>query len=94
MSTEVDARLSFDTEATVVRAQRLIDLYQAAGIATERVLIKIAATWEGIEAARKLEQRGIHTDLTLLFSQVQAIACGHAKVQADIAFCRAYLRLV
>ncbi|MEZ2738432.1 transaldolase [Comamonas jiangduensis] len=81
VSTEVDARLSFDTEATVVRAQRLIDLYQAAGIATERVLIKIAATWEGIEAARKLEQRGIHTNLTLLFSQVQAIACGHAKVQ-------------
>ena len=81
VSTEVDARLSFDTEATVVRAERLIDLYQAAGIPTSRVLIKIAATWEGIEAARKLEQRGIHTNLTLLFSQVQAIACGHAKVQ-------------
>lgn len=81
VSTEVDARLSFDTEATVVRAERLIALYQAAGIHTDRVLIKIAATWEGIEAARKLEQRGIRTNLTLLFSQAQAIACGQAKVQ-------------
>ena len=81
VSTEVDARLSFDTEATVVRAERLIDMYQAAGISTDRVLIKIAATWEGIEAARKLEQRGICTNLTLLFSPVQAIACGQAKVQ-------------
>ncbi|WP_284337899.1 transaldolase [Comamonas sp. NoAH] len=81
VSTEVDARLSFDTEATVARAQRLIELYQAAGIHTQRVLIKIAATWEGIEAARKLEQRGIATNLTLLFSKAQAIACGQAKVQ-------------
>lgn len=81
VSTEVDARLSFDTESTVARAERLIDLYQASGIPTDRVLIKIAATWEGIEAARKLEQRGIHTNLTLLFSQVQAVACGQAKVQ-------------
>ena len=81
VSTEVDARLSFDTEATVTRAERLIDLYQASGIPTDRVLIKIAATWEGIQAARKLEQRGIHTNLTLLFSQVQAVACGQAKVQ-------------
>lgn len=81
VSTEVDARLSFDTHSTVARAERLIELYQAAGIHTDRVLIKIAATWEGIEAARKLEQRGIHTNLTLLFSPVQAIACGQAKVQ-------------
>lgn len=81
VSTEVDARLSFDTEATVARAERLIELYQAAGIHIDRVLIKIAATWEGIEAARQLEQRGIHTNLTLLFSKAQAIACGQAKVQ-------------
>lgn len=81
VSTEVDARLSFDAAATVARAERLIELYQAAGIDTERVLIKIAATWEGIEAARQLEQRGIHTNLTLLFSFVQAVACGQAKVR-------------
>lgn len=81
VSTEVDARLSFDTEATVTRAERLTALYQAAGVHTDRVLIKIAATWEGIEAARRLEQRGIRTNLTLLFSKVQAIACGQAKVQ-------------
>ncbi|MBV8250602.1 MAG: transaldolase [Comamonas sp.] len=81
VSTEVDARLSFDTQATVTRAERLIELYQAAGIHTERVLIKIAATWEGIEAARILEQRGIHTNLTLLFSFCQAVACGQARVQ-------------
>ena len=81
VSTEVDARLSFDTNATVTRAERLIELYQAAGVHTDRVLIKIAATWEGIEAARMLEQRGIHTNLTLLFSFCQAVACGQAKVQ-------------
>lgn len=81
VSTEVDARLSFDTQATVARAERLIALYQAAGIHTDRVLIKMAATWEGIEAARLLEQRGIRTNLTLLFSKVQAVACGQAKVQ-------------
>lgn len=81
VSTEVDARLSFDTNATVTRAERLIELYQAAGVHTDRVLIKIAATWEGIEAARLLEQRGIHTNLTLLFSFCQAVACGQAKVQ-------------
>lgn len=80
VSTEVDARLSFNTEATLARAERLIELYQAAGIHTDRVLIKIAATWEGIEAARLLEMRGIHTNLTLLFSKVQAVACGQAKV--------------
>ncbi|MGE8397257.1 MAG: transaldolase [Comamonas sp.] len=81
VSTEVDARLSFNTSATVARAERLIELYQAEGIPTDRVLIKMAATWEGIEAARQLEQRGIHTNLTLLFSKVQAVACGQAQVQ-------------
>ena len=81
VSTEVDARLSFDSNATVTRAERLIALYQAEGIATNRILIKIAATWEGIQAARRLEQRGIHTNLTLLFAFCQAVACGQAKVQ-------------
>lgn len=81
VSTEVDAKLSFDTQATVNRAERLIALYEAAGVNTQRVLIKIAATWEGIEAARMLEERGIHTNLTLLFSKVQAVACGQAKVR-------------
>ena len=81
VSTEVDARLSFDTSATVSRAERIIELYQAEGIHIDRVLIKIAATWEGIEAARKLESKGIRTNLTLLFSFVQAVACGQAKVQ-------------
>jgi transaldolase len=81
VSTEVDARLSFDTMATFSRAERIIDLYQAEGIHVDRVLIKVAATWEGIEAARRLELRGIHTNLTLLFSFAQAVACGQAKVQ-------------
>ena len=81
VSSEVDARLSFDTSATVARAERIIELYQAEGIHIDRVLIKIAATWEGIEAARQLERRGIHTNLTLLFSFAQAVACGQARVQ-------------
>lgn len=81
VSTEVDARLSFDTMATVTRGERLIELYQAEGIHIDRVLIKVAATWEGIQAAEKLEQRGIHTNLTLLFSFCQAVACGQARVQ-------------
>ncbi|PRD66266.1 transaldolase, partial [Malikia granosa] len=81
VSTEVDARLSFDSAATVARAERLIELYQAAGVDTSRVLIKIAATWEGIQAAEQLEQRGIHCNLTLLFSFAQAVACGQARVQ-------------
>ncbi|MCF8208364.1 MAG: transaldolase [Rhodoferax sp.] len=81
VSTEVDARLSFDTEATVTRARRIIELYQAQGIHINRVLIKVAATWEGIAAAQRLEQEGIHTNLTLLFSFCQAVACGQAKVQ-------------
>ena len=81
VSTEVDARLSFDTEATVERARRLIALYAAEGVARERVLIKIAATWEGIRAAERLEREGIRTNLTLLFSFCQAVACGQARVQ-------------
>jgi len=81
VSTEVDARLSFDEDATYTRAERLIDLYAAAGVAPERVLIKIAATWEGIRAAERLERRGIHCNLTLLFSFGQAVACGQARVQ-------------
>ncbi len=81
VSTEVDARLSFDASATVTRAERLIELYQAQGVHIDRVLIKVAATWEGIAAAEQLERRGIHTNLTLLFSFCQAVACGQAKVQ-------------
>jgi transaldolase len=81
VSTEVDARLSFDTGATVARAERLVELYQAEGIHIDRVLIKIAATWEGIQAAEQLERRGIHTNLTLLFSFPQAVACGQAGVR-------------
>ena len=81
VSTEVDARLSFDTQATVSRGERLIELYQAEGIHIDRVLIKVASTWEGIQAAAQLERKGIHTNLTLLFSFCQAVACGTAKVQ-------------
>lgn len=81
VSTEVDARLSFDTEATIARAERIIELYQAEGVPVDRVLIKIASTWEGIQAAARLEQRGIHTNLTLLFSFCQAVACGQARIQ-------------
>ncbi len=80
VSTEVDARLSFDTEGTIEKAHRLIGLYEAAGIARERVLIKIASTWEGIRAAASLEKDGIHCNLTLLFSFAQAVACAQAGV--------------
>ena len=80
VSTEVDARLSFDTAATLERARRIIGLYEAAGIARERVLIKIASTWEGIQAARTLQAEGIKCNLTLLFSIGQAVACADAKV--------------
>ena len=80
VSTEVDARLSFDKDATVARARRIMALYQAQGVGPERVLIKIAATWEGIQAAAVLEQEGIHTNLTLLFAFAQAVACGQAGV--------------
>lgn len=80
ISTEVDARLSFNTEATLERARKLIGLYQEAGIGKERILIKIASTWEGIQAARQLEQEGINCNLTLLFSFAQAAACADAGV--------------
>ncbi len=81
VSTEVDARLSFDANATVARAQGLIEMYQSQGAHIDRVLIKVAATWEGIQAAAELEKRGIHTNLTLLFSFCQAVACAQARVQ-------------
>ena len=80
VSTEVDARLSYDTDATIARARRIIGWYEAAGVSRERVLIKIASTWEGIQAAAALEQEGIHCNLTLLFGLHQAIACAEAGV--------------
>ncbi|MCP9830226.1 transaldolase [Synechococcus sp. HJ21-Hayes] len=80
VSTEVDARLSFDTEATITKARKLIGLYRQAGINRERVLIKIAATWEGMRAAEVLEKEGIHCNLTLLFSFAQAVAAAEAGV--------------
>ncbi|MFD0894546.1 transaldolase [Luteolibacter ambystomatis] len=81
VSTEVDARLSFDTEATVAKARELIAAYAKEGISKDRVLIKIASTWEGIKAAEILEKEGIHCNLTLLFSFAQAVACAEAGVQ-------------
>ena len=81
VSTEADARLSFDTEGTIAKCQELIRLYEAAGTSRDRVLIKIAATWEGIRAAEVLEKEGIRCNLTLLFSMPQAIACAEAGVQ-------------
>jgi len=81
VSTEVDARLSFDTEATLEKARYIIGLYAKKGITKERVLIKIASTWEGIKAAEILTKEGIHCNLTLLFSMAQAIACAEARVQ-------------
>lgn len=80
VSTEVDARLSFDSDATERQARRLVDLYQRNGVGRERVLIKIAATWEGIRAAQRLERDGIHCNLTLVFSLVQAVACAEAGI--------------
>lgn len=80
VSTEVDARLSFDADATVAKAHRIVELYDAAGIGRERLLIKIASTWEGIRAAERLEREGIHCNLTLLFSFAQAVACAEAGV--------------
>lgn len=81
VSTEVDARLSFDTQATIDRAHKIIALYDAAGISRDRVLIKIASTWEGIQAARVLQSEGIKVNMTLLFSLVQAVACADAGAQ-------------
>lgn len=80
VSTEVDARLSFDTQASIERARQLVNLYERAGIERERVLIKLASTWEGVQAARALEAEGIRCNLTLLFSLPQALACAQAKV--------------
>jgi len=80
VSTEVDARLSFDTKATIAKARELIALYEAAGIDRKRVLIKIASTWEGIQAATVLEKEGIHCNLTLLFSPIQAAACAEGGI--------------
>jgi len=80
VSTEVDARLSFDTDKSVEKARRFISLYEEAGVKRERVLIKLAATWEGIRAAQKLEREGIHCNMTLLFSFAQAAACADAGV--------------
>ncbi len=81
VSTEVDARFSFDTAGSVAKAKEITALYEKAGIARERILIKIASTWEGIKAAEQLEQQGIHCNLTLLFSFAQAVACAEAGVK-------------
>ncbi|MBL1275955.1 MAG: transaldolase [Ectothiorhodospiraceae bacterium] len=80
ISTEVDSRLSFDTAGTVAKAEQLIGLYESEGIVRERILIKVAATWEGIKAAEHLEKTGIHCNLTLMFSLVQAVACAEAGI--------------
>ena len=80
VSTEVDARLSFDTEASIAKARELIALYEANGISRERILIKVASTWEGIRASEQLEKEGIHGNLTLLFSIAQAVRCAEANV--------------
>jgi len=80
VSTEVDARLSFDTDGSIRKAERLVSLYESAGISRERVLIKLASTWEGIRAAERLERAGIHCNMTLLFSFAQALACADAGV--------------
>ena len=81
VSTETDARLSFDKDGTITKAHQLIDIYEKAGVSRERVLIKIASTWEGIKAAEILAKEGIHCNLTLLFSLAQAIACGEGGIQ-------------
>lgn len=80
VSTEVDAALSFDTEGSIAKARRLIELYEASGVSRERVLIKVTTTWEGIRAAERLEKDGIHCNMTLLFSFAQAVACAEAGV--------------
>ena len=80
VSTEVDAKLSFDVEASLTKAHHLVELYAKAGVSSDRVLIKLASTWEGVRAAQKLEREGIHCNLTLLFSFAQAVACADAGV--------------
>lgn len=81
VSTEVDARLSFDLEGSITKARAIIKAYEQAGVSRERILIKLASTWEGIRAAEQLTREGIHCNMTLLFSFVQAVACAHARVQ-------------
>ena len=81
VSTEVDARLSFDVQGSLAKARKLIGMYESAGIGRERILIKVASTWEGIRAAEELEREGIHCNLTLLFSFAQAVACAEAGVR-------------
>lgn len=80
VSTEVDARLSYDTNATIAQAREIIEMYESSGLSRERILIKIASTWEGIKAAEQLEKEGIHCNMTLLFGMHQAVACAEAKV--------------
>jgi len=80
VSTEVDARLSFDVEGSIKKAREFIRLYEAAGISKDRILIKLSTTWEGVQAAKVLEQDGIHCNMTLLFSFAQAVACAEAGV--------------
>lgn len=80
VSTEVDARLSFDTKATLLRARRIIEMYKSMGVDKSRVLIKIASTYEGIQAGKILQEEGICCNLTLLFSLIQAVACADAKI--------------
>ena len=94
VSTEVDAHQSFDTRATIERARRIVALYEATGVERQRVLIKIASTWEGIRAAEVLEREGIHCNLTLLFAMPQAEAAAAAGCDADLALRRTDLRLV
>ncbi|STI83414.1 transaldolase B [Escherichia coli] len=90
ISTEVDARLSYDTEASIAKAKRLIKLYNDAGISNDRILIKLASTWQGIRAAEQLEKEGINCNLTLLFSFAQARGlCGSRRVP-DLAICWPY----
>jgi transaldolase len=86
VSTEVDARLSYDTDATIEKGRDLIAQYEAAGVSRDRILIKIAATWEGIQAAKVLEEEGIHTNLTLVFGLHQAIACAENGIQLILPF--------
>jgi len=81
VSTEVDARLSFNIEGSLAKARKIIGIYEGNGISREKILVKLASTWEGIRAAEQLEKEGIHCNLTLLFSKAQAIACAEAKVQ-------------
>ena len=94
ISTEVDARLSFDREASIQRAKRIIAFYEDQGIGKERVLIKLASTWEGIKAAEVLEAEGINCNLTLMFTSVQAVAAAEAGAFLISPFCRSYSGLV